>query len=137
MPRWTAMPLLLAGAVACSREPAAIPTAREALPSKSEWRVECRPVKDDRYQACYGPGWDAQRAREPGRYHFYQVSVEQKQPSDAPLVLFVKRLAIEEVDARLRQETPVAEVARYDAATRSVRFDLGAASLVFPLAPVR
>ena len=114
-----------------------MPAARDAPPMKPEWRVECRPVKDARHQACYGPGWDAQRAREPGRFHFYQVSVEQMQPSDAPLVLFVKRLAIEDVDARLRQDSPAAEVARYDAATRSVRFDLGSTSVVFPLGPTR
>ena len=110
---------------------------REALPALPEWRVECRAVKDERHQACYGPGWDAQRAREPGRFHFYQVSVERKQPSDAPLVLFVKRLAIEDVDARLRQASPGGEVARYDAATRSVRFDVGSAPIVFPLGPAR
>jgi hypothetical protein len=131
--RLAAIGLLLAAATACSRSDPPPSASPAALPSRAEWRVECRPVKDDRHQACYGPGWDAQRPREPGRFHFYQVSVERKQDSDAPLVLHVKRLAITDVDPRLWQDGSAGEVARYDAATRSVRFDVSREPIVFAI----
>jgi len=124
--RLGAAALAVAGLAACSRDPPPAP-----LPARDEWRVECRPVKDDLHQACYGPGWAAQRAREAGRYHFYQVSVERKQASDAPLVLFVKRVDAAGVDARVLAEG--AEVARYDAAARAVRFDIGREPVVFEM----
>jgi hypothetical protein len=124
--------LALAVAISCSRDPpAAAPSP--ALPAQDEWRVECRPVRDDRHQACYGPGWEAQRPREPAHFHFYQVSVERKQASDPSHVLFVKRLGIADVDAKLLQDAYPGEVARYDAATRSVRFDVAREPVVFAL----
>jgi hypothetical protein len=125
--RLAALGLTLLGACACSRsDPPAVPAA--ALPAKDEWQVECRPVKDDLHQACYGPGWEARRAREPGRFHFYQVSVERKQPADAPLVLFVKRLDMSGIGTGTGDP-----VVSYDAAARAVRFDLGREPIVFPL----
>jgi hypothetical protein len=134
--RVAALGLALAAATSCSRDPpAAAPAA--ALPARDEWRVECRPVKDDRYQACYGPGWEARRPREPAHFHFYQVSVERKQASDSAHVLFVKRLGIADVDAKLLQDAYPGEVARYDPATRSVRFDVAREPIVFPLDAVR
>lgn len=136
-PVFCATGLALAAAVACSRgdPPAAPPSA--ALPDKAEWRVECRAVKDDRHQACYGPGWDAQRPHEPGRFHFYQVSVERKQASEASHVLFVKRLATADVDAKVLQDAYAGEVARYDPASRSVRFDVAREPIVFALDAAR
>jgi hypothetical protein len=125
-------------AAACSRGDApAAPVQKAPLPGRAEWRVECRPVKDDRHQACYGPGWEEGLPREPGRFHFYQVSVERKQASDAPHVLFVKRLATGDVDAKLLEEGDGAAVARYDPASRSVSFAVGREPIVFPLDPVR
>jgi hypothetical protein len=126
---------VVAGVIAissCSRPDA--PKVKTAPPSPAEWRVECRPVKDDRHQACFGPGWDANTPREPGKYHFYQVSVERTQASEAPTVLFVKRFAAADVDAKLLQEGYRGEVARYDARSRSVRFAVAAEPIVVPLA---
>jgi hypothetical protein len=134
--RAAALGLALAAAISCSRDPPAAPPG-PALPAKDEWRVECRPVKDDRHQACYGPGWEAQRLREPGRFHFYQVSVERKQASDTSHVLFVKRVGIVDVDAKLLQEAYPGEVARYDRATRTVRFDVAREPIVFALDAAR
>lgn len=128
----------LALAVACACSPGDKPGAPAAqAPSREEWRVECRAVKDDRHQGCYGPGWEAMRPREPGRFHFYQVSVERKQAGDAPHVLFVKRLDIAQVDGKLLQEGGGAQVVRYDAPARAVRFDVGRESIAFPLEPAR
>jgi hypothetical protein len=133
------MGFAIAAAISCSRNDAPPPAATRApsLPAQAEWRVECRPVRDDRHQACYGPGWDAHRAREPGRYHFYQVSVERRQSSDTSHVLFVKRLAVADVDGKLLQDAYPGEVARYDAASRSVRFDVSAEPIVFALERAR
>jgi hypothetical protein len=128
--------LALAAVISCSRDPPAAAPG-PALPAKDEWRVECRPVKDDRHQACYGPGWAAQRPREPAHFHFYQVSVERRQAPDTSHVLFVKRLAIADVDAKLLQDAYAGEVVRYDAATRSVRFDVAREPIVFALDTAR
>ena len=128
----------LAAAAACSRSDAPSASARDApLPATPEWRVECRPVRDDRHQACYGPGWDAHRVREPGRFDFYQVSVERRQSPDTSHVLFVKRLAAGDVHARLLQDANAGEVARYDAASRTVRFDVSPEPIVFALDSAR
>lgn len=137
--RIAALGLVVAGAISCSRgdPPPAAPARHSGLPAAAEWRVECRPVKDDRHQACYGPGWDAQRPREPGRFDFYQVSVERKQTSETSHVLFVKRLAIADVDGKLLQDAYAGEVARYDPASRAVRFDVSARPILFPLEPAR
>jgi hypothetical protein len=133
------MGLALAAAISCTRNdaPPAASTRDPPLPSQAEWRVECRPVRDDRHQACYGPGWDAHRAREPGRFDFYQVSVERKQTSDTSQVLFVKRLAVADVDPRLLREGYAGEVARYDRASRAVRFEVSAVPIVFALDAAR
>jgi hypothetical protein len=129
----------LAAASACSRSdaPPAAPAREPALPSTAEWKVECRPVRDDRHQACYGPGWDAHRAREPGRFHFYQVSVERKQSPDTSHVLFVKRLAAGDVHGKLLQDADAGEVVRYDAKSRTVRFDVSPEPIVFVLERAR
>jgi hypothetical protein len=118
------------GSSACSRSdpPAA---SQVAAVSKPEWRVECRPVLDDRHQACYGPGRDAGPRTD--RFDFYQVSVERKRGAELSDVLFVKRLAIADVDAKFLDASAAAEVVRYDAATRSVRFDLGREPIVYPM----
>jgi hypothetical protein len=132
-PRVAVTAFVLATASSCTRydpPPAAAPAAS---PAKAEWRVECRAMADDRFQACYGPGWDGPPPRVPGRFDFYQVSVERRQGSEASHVLFVKRLGIRDVDARLLADGFAGEVARYDAATRSVRFDVSREPLVFAL----
>jgi hypothetical protein len=126
-----AMLALLLGASCSKPQP---PAPKPAVAARAEWRPECRPVKDDRHQACYGPGWEAQAPREPGKFHFYQVSVERTQPGESSTVLYVKRLATADVDARLLQEGFGGEVARYESASRSVRFDVGANAIVVPLA---
>jgi hypothetical protein len=127
------MGLAVAATISCSRDP---PAAAPALPAQAEWRVQCRAVNDERHQACYGPGWDA-RQREPARFHFYQVSVERKQGSDASHVLFVKRLAIADVDPKVLRDDFAGEVARYDPATRSVRFEVAREPIVFALDAAR
>ena len=130
VPRVAALCVALGSAGACSRgDPPGAPAA--ALPARDEWLVECRPVKDDLHQACAGPGWEARRAREPGRFHFYQVSVERTQGADAPQVLFVKRLDIAGIDPKALENAP--GIVRYDAAARAVRFDVGREPVVFPL----
>jgi hypothetical protein len=118
---------------ACSRsEPQTVPGPRTA----ALWRVECRSVKDAHHQACYGPGWDENQPHDPARFQFYQVSIERKQGSDPSHVLFVKRLGIGEVDARLLQ-ADAPPLASYDAATRTVRFALATPPLVVPLEDAR
>jgi hypothetical protein len=132
--RYFAAVLALAAAAGCSRiEPPSPPAARSA----ALWRVECRPVKDTWHQACYGPGWDENQPHDPARFQFYQVSIERRQASEASQVLFVKRLAIGEVDPRRLGEPAPQSLAAYDAATRTVRFDLGATPLVVPLEDAR
>jgi hypothetical protein len=122
---------------ACSRPEPAAQSAPSALHSPARWRVECRPVHDAELQACYGPGWDENQPHDPERFQFYQLSIERKQPSDVSQVLFVKRLALAEVDPQLLRDSAPASLASYDAATRSVRFAVGAAPIVVPLEEIR
>jgi hypothetical protein len=128
--RFAGAAVVLAANVSCSRTEVPPPPR---LPAQAEWRPECRAVRDERHQACYGPGWEAQRAREAGRFHFYQVSVERTQGTEPSLVLFLKRLGVDEVDPKLLRDTPEGDIVRYDAAARSVRFDLGREPIVVPL----
>jgi hypothetical protein len=118
----------LATLAACSKTEPPPPLAAPATPA--QWHVECRPLGAG-HQACFGPGWDASQPRDPGRFQFYQVSVERTQTSEASNVLFVKRLDAAQVDANLLQVAAPVEVARYDPSTRTVVFDLGKNSVAF------
>jgi len=121
---------LLAVACACTKQEAPRAGAEES--GAAFWQVECRPVRDERHQACYGPGWDAGEPRDPARYQFYQVSIERKQGEDASQVLFVKRVAASDVDPGLLG-AGAGNVASYDAQSGSVVFRTGAAPIVAPI----
>jgi hypothetical protein len=122
---------LLAVAGGCTKQEAPRAGAEEES-SAAFWQVECRPVRDERHQACYGPGWDAGEPRDPARFQFYQVSIERKQGEDASQVLFVKRVAAGDVDPKLLGVS-AGSVASYDAQSGSVTFRIGPVPIVAPI----
>jgi hypothetical protein len=93
-------------------------------PNSSLWESACRPLLAGKYEACYGPGWEAMKPRDRLHYSFYEVEVVKPQSDGSQRVLFSKRLASTDVAPSLLTQEKT-DVVRFDETKRTVTFAVG------------
>jgi hypothetical protein len=118
-----------AAASACAPDPESRPRISS---SDSVWHAYCVHTPNKLHKACYGPGWEANRPKNPKHYDFYEISVERINSETSSSVLFSRRLMTSEVHSELLTETSK-EVVRYDASTGEFVFHVSRYPVVYQL----